>query len=333
MHFTFGKHAMANRPFIDLRDARQLIRLKKYDEAKKLLLELQAEHPDDSYVAGGLVSVYLRTGEYDKAKQIIDQVLANHPDDYFFLSRKGDLLAAMHKYKRALTIFQQLYATKNDPHVGWRLAQVLVRQKRYDKAEYFIDQTIPQLFDKPELYYLGFQIKKALGKNDEAAKLLERAIHYSTDPSFYRSEQMKFKAETKGMAAKEWERSLRFSASKFDVNVQKQLAEKFIQEKKYEKAEKHLKEILKHDSSNMFIKNRLGYVYYKWQKYDLALALFLEMPLKNFLVPSFMQMVLTAARKTMQQKKVIAHLRTLLEKHPEATQLYGAIRTLEKSKA
>ncbi|MBN2011512.1 hypothetical protein JW960_19425 [candidate division KSB1 bacterium] len=321
---------MPSKSFIDLRNVNKLISLKKYDEAERILLELKEQHPDDHFIDGALINAYLKSGVYDKAKRIIDGMLREKPDDYFFLSRKGDLLAATRKVKAALELFNQLYNTNEDPHIGWRLANLYFKQKKYDKAEYFFDQTIPKLYDKAELFFLGFQIKRALNKNDDAANLLERAIHLSPDPAYYKSQQMNFKAEMKGISASEWEKSLIYSESKFDPNVIKQLAEKFLKEKKYDKAELHFKEVLKRESNNLFYKSRLAYVYYKWQKYDLALSLFLELPMKNFLVPSFMTMVINAARKTGQEKMVISYLRVLLEKNPDAAQLYGAIRTLEK---
>ena len=138
---------------------------------------------------------------------------------------------------------------------------------------------------------------------------------------------MKFQAELKGISAQEWEKSLKYSKNKEAPQVIKQLAEKFLQEKNFEKAEECYHNVLKLDN-NLYNKSRLGYVYYKWEKYDLALAIFLEMPLKNFLIPSFIAMVIKSAKKTNQQKKVIEHLQDLLEKHPNAKQLWGAIKKL-----
>ncbi len=315
---------------LNLREARELIRLKKYNEAEEILTELIADKPNDSYVIGALFDVYLKKGTYDKAEKIINTVLKNDPENYFFLSRKGDLLAARNKHKEALKIFVNLYHTKHDPHVGWRLANEYFRIKQFDKAEYYFDQTIPKLYDKPELNYLGFLIKRALKKYDQAGDLIDSAIHYSNQSRRYVSQKMKFQTEIKGISAQQWEKSIKYSTKKDEPFVLKELAETFLKENKYAKAEKYYKKILKTES-NDFYKSRLGYVYYKWEKYDLALAIFLEMPLKNFLVPSFMTMIIKAARETGQQDKVINHLQDLLDKNPDAKQLWGAIRRLSKT--
>jgi hypothetical protein len=74
----------------------------------------------------------------------------------------------------------------------------------------------------------------------------------------------------------------------------------------------------------------LEYVYYKWEKYHLALSIFLEMPLKSFLIASLMAMVIKSAKETGQEHKVIEHLQDLLEKNPEAKSLWGAIKKLLK---
>ena len=320
---------MPKKSFLDLKEVRELIKLKKLDEAEKILIELKEVHSEDQYLNGTLFDLYLKKGDYKEAKQVIDNLLKNNPDNYFFMSRKGDLLTAMNKNKDALELFHTLYNTKNDPHIGWRLATEYYKLKKFDQAEYYFEQTITKLFDKPELYFLGFLIKKMLKKYDAAQELLDSAINYSKNSQYYLSEKMKFKAEIKGVTAQQWEKTIKFSTSKNEPHVIKQLAEKFLQEKKYDKAEKYYQKILKVDN-NPYNKSRLGYVYYKWSKFDLALSIFLEMPFKNFLIPSFIAMVIKSAKKTNQEEEVIEHLQGLLEKNPEAKQLWGAIRKLSK---
>ncbi len=317
--------------FLDLREVRELIRLKKFDEAERILNELTAEHPDDEYVQGALFDVYLKKGVYDKAQKIVDTILKKEPDNYFFLSRKGDLLVAMNKNKEALKIFTNLYNANKDPHVGWRLANEHVRLKQYDKAEYYFDQTILKLYDKPELNFLGFLIKKALKKYDEAQDFIDAAINHSNQPEQYLSQKLKFQTELKGISAQQWEKSIKYSATKDQPFVLKELAEKFLKEGKFDKAEQYYKEILKHDP-NEFNKSRLGYVYYKWGKYELALSIFLEMPLKNFLIPSFINMVIKSAKETGEEEKVVEHLQDMLEKNPEAKSIWGAIKRLSRIK-
>ena len=317
--------------FVDVREVRKLIRLRKFSEAEKICQELLIDHPDDAYIQGALFDVYLKKGNYDKSQKIIDTILKKDPENSFFLSRKGDLLVAMNKHQQALKIFHHLYNSQKDPHVGWRLATGYYRLKKYDKAEYYFDQTIPKLYDVPELNYLGFLIKKALKKYDKAMDLIDSAINHSDQPQQYISQKMQFQTERKGISAQQWEKSIKYSSSKNEPFVLKELAEKFLAEKKFEKAEKYYKELLKHDS-NYYHKSRLGYVYYKWEKYELALTIFLEMPLKNFLIPSFMAMVIKSAKETGQQEKVVEHLRDLLDKNPEAKSLWGAIKRLSKAK-
>ena len=313
--------------FLDLRKIRELSWLKKYDEAEKLLQELITQHPDDEYVCGALFDVYLKKGAYDKAQKVLDKILQKDPQNFFFLSRKGDLLVAMKKNKEALKIFNNLYFTKKDPHVGWRLANEYYRLKQYDKANYFFDQTIIKLYDNPKLNYLGFLIKKALKQNDKALDLIDYAINHSNQPQQYISKKKQFQTELKDISAQQWEKSIKYSTSKNEPFVLKELAEKFLKENKFDKAEKYYKEILKQEN-NLFHKSRLGYVYYKWKKYDLALTIFLEMPLKNFLIPSFITMVIKSARETNQEQKVVEHFLDLLERNPDAKQLWGAIKRL-----
>ena len=64
---------MKKKSFLDLTEVRELIKLKKIDEAEKILHELKSEHPDDEYVMGTLFDVYLKKGIYDKAKKILDK--------------------------------------------------------------------------------------------------------------------------------------------------------------------------------------------------------------------------------------------------------------------
>ena len=288
--------------FLDLREVRELIRLKKFNEAENILTELIENYPDDEYVQGALFDVYLKKGILDEAQKIIKAILKEDPDNYFFLSRKGDLLVAMNKHKEALKIFLNLYNSNKDPHVGGRLANGYYRIKKYDKAEYYFDQTIPKLYDNPELNFLGFLIKKELKKFDKAQDFIDAAINHSNQPEQYKSQKLKFQTELKGISAQQWEKSIKYSTTKDEPFVLKELAEKFLREKKFDKAEQYYKEILKH-GANEYDKSRLGYVYYKWKKYDLALSIFLEMPLKSFLYPSFMNMVIKSAIETEQEQK------------------------------
>ena len=91
--------------FLDLRKVRELIKLKKYDEAEKILQELTTQQPDDEYVCGALFDVYLKKGVFDKAQNIIDKILQKDPGNFFFLSRKGDLLVAKKKEQRSAQDF------------------------------------------------------------------------------------------------------------------------------------------------------------------------------------------------------------------------------------
>lgn len=318
---------MGAQSFLNIREVRELIRQKKYAEAEKIINELLQHQPDDEYLNGALFDIFLKQGVYGKAQVILAKMLKQHPENHFFLSRKGDLLAATSKFKQALKVFNNLYHANKDPHVGWRLAKVHFRLKQYPKAEYFFDQTITALYDKPELNFLGFRIKKALNKNDKALELINAAINHSSRPEQYLSHKLKFQTELKNVSAQQWEKSLKYSTSKNEPFVVKELAEKFLKEGKFEKAEKYYKEILK-DDNNVFNKSRLGYVYYKWKKYDLALSIFLEMPLKNFLIPSFINMVIKSAKEVEKEQAVVEHLQDLLEKHPEAKSLWGAIKRL-----
>lgn len=323
---------MVKKTFIDLRHVRELIRLKKLDEAEKILAEYREKYPDDEYVVGTLLDVYLKRGAYELAQKIIEARLLQEPENFFFLSRKGDLMVALKKDQDAIKIFTNLYHSNPDPHVGWRLAQTYYRLRQYDKAEYYFDQSQPKLFDKPELNYLGFLIKKARKKFDKALDYIDAAINYSQQSEQYLSQKMKFQTELKGISAQQWEKSLKYSDAKSEPFVLKELAEKFLSEGNFAKAEHYYQEILKLDA-NEFIKSRLGYVYYRWAKYDLALAIFLELPLKNFLMPSFINMVIKSAQQTGQEQKVVEHLHDLLAKNPEAKSLWGAVKRLSRIKS
>ena len=54
------------------------------------------------------------------------------------------------------------------------------------------------------------------------------------------------------------------------------------------------------------------------------------MPLRNFLIPRFIEMVIKSEKETGQEQKVVEFLTDLLEKNPHAKQLWGAIKKLSK---
>jgi len=307
-----------------------LIRLKQFQEAESLLLELYALYSEEKAVLEALFDLYLKSSSFKQAGQILNQLLEIEPSSNSSLLRQGDYFFLTGKIEDAEKIFNDIYERNQDPSAGWRLAKYYYKKKQYKKAEFYFDQVVTRLNDKPSLLFLGFQIKRQLNQSSEAIDLIESAINIASYPEFYRSQKMEYLTEIKGISAEQWEKSLKYSDAQEQPEMIKQVAEKFIKEKKFKKAEEYFLKLIKIDPQPYY-KNRLGYVYYKQKKYQLALELFLQSPVKSFLVPSFVNMLIKAAIETDKNEKVIDFLKTLIEKQPQMTKLWGAIHKLAEN--
>lgn len=321
---------MKTSPYTITSQARKLINRGQTVEAESMLCEARAQHPNDRHIQATLIDLYVRTGETHKAEELLTENLARHPDDPFFLTRKGDLLTVQHSYAEALELFTSLYYAGADPQIGWRLARLLFRTKKFPEAEQYYDRVAPALYDKAAFFFLGCRIKAALEKYEAAVTCIDRAIQLSDSPDFYEAQKVKLLSSIRGVTADQRARSLRYAKSHSGPHHLKELAESYLKEDNYAQAETYFLKALAVDN-NPFVRSRLANCYYHWGKHDLALTIFLDSPRTSCFSRGFLKMLETSACATGEQQRVIDHLTQVLAENPSARHLWGVINRLKKN--
>ncbi len=313
-----------------IRLARHLLHQKKYEEANTLITQLSSQDPNHPMVLSIEMDYYLHQGNLEPAERILARLLLNEPHNTYYLARKAYLFEVKQDYKKAVDLLMDIYHQSDDPQVCWQLARLLNKIGQLENAAFYFEKARQAISDRHELRYLGFQIYKKLENREQALACLDAALLLNPESSFYMAQKKRYLMEEKGVSAVNWEKSLKYSGQIADGETCKNLAEQFIAEKNWEKAERYLLQALQLDSSE-YLKNRLAWVYYKWGRYSPALQLFLELPDRNYLNNPFLNMVSKSAAQCHRQLEVIEHLKELINRSPVYNRLWGTIRKLQTS--
>lgn len=127
-----------------------------------------------------LINTAIDEGDYTAALAYCDRKLAEDSKytqrvlrtKAWLLVKTGDLDAAQAVYELALTSSDAAWA-------NYGLARVHIQRKRYQEAEALLNKIIAEFPGQVEALDLLADIKRRIGKTDEAQKLVERAINLS----------------------------------------------------------------------------------------------------------------------------------------------------------
>jgi len=100
--------------FVRLELATTYLNLKRFDEARMLLQEFIAHHPDELHAYRMLCEIYWEAGNFDQAQTLLDSVPEDHQASLEYCLLRGETLAGAGKYPQAESFYRDLL---ND--YGW----------------------------------------------------------------------------------------------------------------------------------------------------------------------------------------------------------------------
>jgi len=161
-----------NEIFIYTRKLNVFAELKKYDEAKELIEELNNQEDEHKANKHAIASYYAETGEYVEAEKLQRELLETYPGNPALLSALGQTLLWLGKLEEAADLFEE--ASKINPMA---LAQ-MVNAKRYPTDEKSL-KLMRDIMDNPFIdRYAKESIGFALSEIYEKQKKYDDAFKY-----------------------------------------------------------------------------------------------------------------------------------------------------------
>ncbi len=162
----------------DLEPARELVKAEKYEEAERLLADLQTAYPDDSPLLLLQGDVLLATKKPDKAVEVLRHAAEIAPQKVRVHFDLGSALSALGDTQGALEAFAKEIELNQDPKI--RGMAHLNRSILYDKDQKWnesaaeLEALLEAEPDRKEAYGDLAQTYLKAGRPDEAARAVER---------------------------------------------------------------------------------------------------------------------------------------------------------------
>ena len=159
-------------------EAYALVKMKKNEEAEKLLKQSLAQYPDDEELLFSLGSIQDETGKKTAAMKTMEHIIALNPKNYQALNYVGYTLAEGNKdLNRALKLITTALELRPEAdYIMDSLAWVQYRLGRMDEAWENINRCISLGGDEATIWEHYGDIALALGKREDAAKGYAEAI-------------------------------------------------------------------------------------------------------------------------------------------------------------
>lgn len=106
----------------------------RYGEALPLLARAYDLDPANRDIARYLLWTYDRLGRKEDARRVLERLVQQSPQDAASMLWLADLCAAVRDFARAEQLYRTLLARAGSPAVRRKLAEALVRQKKYPAA-------------------------------------------------------------------------------------------------------------------------------------------------------------------------------------------------------
>ncbi len=151
--------------------------LSHYESAEILLHKSLKYDPENEEALQLVAECHLRLGRDDEAISIFRKILEINPTDevarqYLFLlyEKHGDELAVAEQNEALL----ELYGT--NPLIFQRLADIYLKNKKYDKAEFYLKELLATDSTKAQVYYLLGRVKDVQNMPEDAAEYYHKAL-------------------------------------------------------------------------------------------------------------------------------------------------------------
>jgi tetratricopeptide (TPR) repeat protein len=165
-----------------------LISAEKFDEATKILDELEKNATDDLSLKILRLDVLHNQKKYDEALEIVESLMKQNPQNLPIMRLKGNILLSMRKHSDAVKIFEEII--KIDPtdkttlnNLSWILSTSPIDMVRNGKRALELAEKACQLTDYKAAYILS-TLAAAYAENGDFKKAVEysqKSIELSAD--------------------------------------------------------------------------------------------------------------------------------------------------------
>lgn len=193
--------------------------------------------------------------------EIIIDTLKFSSEDKSFL--KGVGLIELQLYDHAIEKFRSVLSKDpNNSHGHRMLALALAGEGRFEAAEHEARMALSMAPDDPESFHALGMILGEVGKVDEAEEVFQKAVEKNPQDSDFLNSLAQIK-NMKGDYAGAEELSLKSMELSAIINpwALGNLANSYLNQKKYDEAMKIYLEILKDDPENPSLRNNVGVIY------------------------------------------------------------------------
>jgi len=159
------------------------MKLTHYESAEILLRKSLNYQPGNEEALLLLAECHLRLGRDDQAIAVFKEILQKNPYDdearqYLLIlyEKNGDDLGIAEQNESMIKLYGK------DVHLQERLANIYLKQKKYDKALYYLNELLAGDSTASQIYYLMGQVKDKQNLSEDAAVLYHKALHF--DPLF-----------------------------------------------------------------------------------------------------------------------------------------------------
>jgi len=238
-----------------------LKKLKRTEDAKKILEHIVEKNPEDILFHITLADLYEEEQNYKSAAEEILKCIDFIPNNFSFYVRAGELYYLAKEYDKAKDLFEKaLKIIPDDTTTSFWLALIYEEKKDWNSAINLLEKTLPKNPDILVYLRLSYYYSQ-VGRTNKSVRLLEKAKKIGPETAeinfFLGLAYMDLKKHKK--AEKSFLRAIdlnsNFTEAYFYLGVI------YEQTKRFEKSIPYFKKVIENDPKNANAMNYLGYSY------------------------------------------------------------------------
>ncbi len=301
-----------------------LLLLRKFDEATKVLTTASEMEPKRVKTYLLLAVVHIAKGEFQRAEIWYDRALKQDPENLETLSFISDFLVSQQKYDEAARLYEKILRLKGaDASLYFNLGILYSKRNLLDKAEENLEKAVSTDRNYLEAQMVLGYIYEIEGKWDEAIRQYRETI--SLDPlnkeTYVRLGQLYYRTGRTDKAIEQNRVLMKLDPESSEPYLRTFAI--YVSGKKYDKAEKILTEAISNEIPDAAVYASLGYLSSLKKDFDAAAENY-TIAVKIDPENDFYKFYLAAATdQGGQRKKAIRILRGLVAKKTDLAGVYN----------
>lgn len=237
------------------------IKLSRYEEAARFVDELQSLHPDDIEIRTLKAELLTGMGRHDEAVAIYKDILSEKPKDIETMLRLGVLYAGTRRFKESRAVLEELVKIDSRSFVGYQyLAKLYWQLGEYDKAIAAYD-TLLDIHWMPSLALEAVDLLDYRQKYKKAVSLCRKILEINPDDEQARQRLLRLFLD-RGEVKRALDELLALRKRAVNVfNIDMTIGRIYIEQKQFDRAIDHFKEMLAIDPESGNIRYLLALAY------------------------------------------------------------------------